>query len=297
MTRLHIETPGAKPLDEAVAEAFASFGCKPLGGASTDGWSKMSELQRCPYRYYLHYVLHASPVGAIPSAALGVGGLTHAALATHYARFLPEGYPGWQPGLPSAMAFLDAVRAAGCEFGVVQEVQRLVYGYLEFYDNEDIQPVAVEYGAGIPGVHTCRFDMLAWYEGGLWIWEHKTAKDETPDVIDSWWLDGEIMGEVYGWQLSKLDEVFGAPLAGVMINLLFKKRPPTFRRLQVVIPRPVLDDYAKHRGNWADLRRRFQMTGIWPKALQGCMSRYDRCAFWYHCRDVDASLLELPEEE
>lgn len=298
MARLFLGDPDAVPMDLALARSFAAFDCEPLGGQSGDGWSKIGDLQRCPYRYYLRHEIGAIPVGASSpsgSAALEIGGLTHALLALHYCRMLPAGYPGSRKNPPPPLDFLDRVQAAGADIHFVSEARRLFYGYLEHYGVEDIHPVAIEYQAGIPGVHTCRFDMLAWKDGQLWNVEHKTASAETADVMNSWWLDGEIIGEVYGWKLSGLDKVFGAPLAGVMINMLFKTKPVRYRRLEVVIPDNVLAQYEQDRRFWAASREHFRKTGYWPRALHGCMSRYDLCLFWDHCRDADANLIKIRE--
>jgi hypothetical protein len=302
MSRIHIATPNARTMNEVLALAFQSFNCAPLGGPSNDGWSKMSDFLRCPYRYYLRH-----EKGAIIKqdtltrghAGPEVGGLVHALLALHYCRLLPEGYPGWRANAPSPFDFLDRVQELGAELAFVNEARRLYWGYTEHYGAEGpeygFEPVAVEMGAGIEGIHTCRYDMLAWNQGALWIYEHKTAHAETADVLEGWWLDGEILGEVYGFQLSQLDEQFCGKLAGVVINLLFKTTPPKFRRLEIVFPQNIIDSYARDRHHWGQQREQYRRRGHWPRSLQGCMSRYDMCTFWAHCRDEDASLLQIRE--
>jgi hypothetical protein len=302
MARLHVQTPDAKPMEDALTLAFKSFDCEPLGGPSQDGWSKMYDFLRCPYRYYLRHEQNVviRPDALIKAApALGVGSLVHACLALHYCRLLPEGFPGWRANPPSPLDLLDKVQELGAEMAMVQEARRLYYGYAEHYGVEGpdygFEPVAVEYGAGIVGTHTCRYDMLAWNQGSLWIYEHKTAHAETQDVLEGWWLDGEIIGEVYGYQLSDLNKLFGGPLTGVIINLLIKTHPPKFRRLEIIFPQKVVDSFARDRQHWAQQREQYRRRGHWPRSLQGCMSRYDMCQFWAHCRDEDASLLQIRE--
>jgi len=174
MTMIHVQTPNAKSMDHAIAEAFAHFGCEPLGGPSKDGWSKTSDLQRCAYRYYLkHEAQVYIPTGAPTAPPLEIGGLFHALLALHYCRMLPEGYPGWRKNSPSPLDFLDYLRTCGAEAINVHEAARLYSAYAETYDNDDLIPVAVEMPAGIEGIHTCRYDLLAWHEGALWCVEHK----------------------------------------------------------------------------------------------------------------------------
>ncbi len=302
--RVHVNTPNARPMNDVVLDAFKRFNCEPLGGPSTNGWSRLADLQRCPYRYYLQHEVGAVAIDALdgnlvaPAPSLEIGGLLHVCLALHYGRRLPKGYPGWRENMPSPFDFLQACDELGAEIARIEEVRRLYYGYSEFYGpEEDIQPLAVEYGAGIPEVHTCRFDTLIWKDGAIWNLEHKTAMAETADVLESWWLDGEIIGQSYAWQLSDLTKVFGHPMAGTIINLCFKHRPPKYRRLEIVIPQKVIDTYVQDRAFWAMQKARFKQAGHWPRSLAGCVSRYNRCSFWSHCRDVDNSCLEIRPRE
>lgn len=299
---VQLETSTATPIDVAMHAAFAKLGIEPLGGPSPDGWSKLADLQRCAYRYYLKHergMTIAADVQPTSSGALEVGSLVHAAMAIHYGRRLPEGAPGWRRNMPSPFDYLEAVKACGGGSSFVSEALRLFSGYVEFYGYEaDVSPLAVEFGAGEVGRHTCRYDMLAHWDGGgvappgLWNFETKTASRESMDVLESWWLDGEILGQHYVYEFAKLADVFGAPLQGTVINLLIKTRPPRFRRIQIVLSRALLDTYAQDRLYWDAYQRTCRARGYWPRSLQGCMSRYGPCEFWAHCRDMDDSLLQ-----
>lgn len=272
-------------MDQAVARAFEQYGAPVLGGPSGDGWSKQADLQRCPYRYYLmHEKGVVLPGPTAPPLEIGI--LWHAALACHYHRLLPAGYPGYHPNTPSPDQLLDAVEAVGAELANVTAARRLVWGYLEHWPLDDVQPVALEYPAGVAGVHTCRYDMVGWHDDELWVFEHKSAAKETEDLMDAWFLDGEVLGEMYGWRLSQLDAVFGARLTGVIINIGFKSNPPRYRRLKVVVPEVVIRQYIRDRAFWNAERESYRATGYWPRKLQGCLSRYnDVCGFFPHCRD------------
>lgn len=284
MMRLHVATPNAVPMDVAVAKAFAQAGAPVLGGPSGDGWSKLADLQRCPYRYYLMHERKLVLPGPLPPP-LEIGILHHAVLACHYARLLPEGYPGYHPRTPPPMELIDMVEAAGAELSNVMTARRLLWGYLEYWPLDSVEPVAVEYQAGVEGIHTCRYDMVGWHDDELWIYEHKTASIETPELMDAWFLDGEVLGEMYGWKLSNLESVFGK-LAGVCINIAFKNTPPRYRRLKVVVPAAVQRAYERDRAYYNAERRRHRASGYWPRKLQGCLSRYnDVCGFFPHCRD------------
>jgi hypothetical protein len=284
--------------NEVISRALKRFGCSPPGGRSGDGWSGIAELQRCAYRYYLNNELQATPVGpgATMSTALQVGTYLHAFMAAHYIRFLPEGYPGWQKDFPGPMEFIDACANERVDVTAFEEAKRLMYGYLEHYSNEEIQPVAVEYEAGTPGIHTCRYDAVVWKDGGLWDLETKTMAPTTAsraDAFEGWYLDGEIVGQVYAWKLANLQEKFQAPLSGVIINALIKSRVPEYRRMEVVIPEKVVEAYARDRQFWGQQREHYRRSGYWPKSLWGCRGIYDRCGFFAHCRDEDANLIEI----
>jgi hypothetical protein len=292
--RVHIQTPNAKAMDVAIREVFAAFGIPPLGGQSADGWSKVSDFLRCPYRYFLRYELGAE----VPDAGNGgdpnleVGSLVHVGLAVHYASMLPQGAPGWHPNYPSPLDFLDAVEASGVELGHVVRARQLLYGYWEHYNPDNLEPLAIEVPAGIEGVHTSRFDMVARRDDGTWITEHKSSYRETEEVIEGWYLDGEVVGEVYSWRLANLSQKYG-PLAGVLINLLFKTNPPKFRRLEVPISSEVVEWYARDRAHWGSVRDHYRNIGYWPRKLTGCFSYNRFCGYRPHCRDGSPTLVEL----
>lgn len=295
---LQLDHTGILGASEVLERALKRFGCRPPGGASGDGWSGIAELQRCAYRYYLNHELRASLVGGMPATGgpLEIGTYVHAFMAAHYIRFMPEGYPGWQKNFPGPMELIDACEEEKYDIGALAEARRLIYGYLEHYSNEEIQPVAVEYEAGIRGVHTCRYDALVWKDGGLWDLETKTMAPSSAsrsDAFEGWYLDGEIVGQVYAWQLSGLAEKFGAPLSGVIINGLIKSKVPEYRRIEVVVPEKVVEAYARDRQFWAQQREHFRKSGHWPRSLWGCRSVYDRCHFFSHCRDEDHSLIQI----
>jgi hypothetical protein len=295
---MQVDKTGVLGVDEVLTRALKQFGCVPPGGRSGDGWSGISDLQRCAYRYYLRSELAAVPTGATfaTGGPLEIGSYTHAFMAAHYIRFLPEGYPGWQKGFPGPMELIEACEQERVDIAAFEEAKRLMYGYLEHYTADELQPVAVEYEAGIRGVHTCRYDALVWKDGGLWDLETKTMAPTTAsraDAFEGWYLDGEVVGQVYAWKLSQLQERFGAPLSGVIINGLIKSRVPEFRRIEVVVPEKVVEAYARDRQFWSQQREHFRRTGYWPKSLYGCRSVYDRCYYFAHCRDEDAELIQI----
>lgn len=284
---IQLTNPNAKSIEQCIREAYESFGVPPLGGASTDGWSKLADYQRCPYRYWL---LHEQPKTEATweqnhetPAALELGALFHSMLAMHYATFMVR---------PTPYALAERVAVLGGNTAIVDEAKRLYGAYFNQYGNvvdEEVRPLAVELGAGIEGIHTCRYDLLAERkDAGVWIIEHKTASSETRQVLEGWWLDGEILGEVYAYKLSGLDKIFG-PLVGVCVNITFKTKVPKFRRVEVVVTDDLVEAYARDIAWWKGSRSACKTTGVWPRKLQGCISKYDTCTFFDHCRNADAT--------
>lgn len=277
-----------KPIDQCLIEAYASFNVPPLGGASNDGWSKLSDYQRCPYRYYM---LHEAPKTAeapfyVAPESLEIGSLMHAMLAMHYMKGM-RGVTNY----PTAYALAERVRSLNASPGIVDECKRLYAAYANHYQNphdEGLQPLAVEYPAGVDGIHTCRYDMLAKRDGGVWNYETKTASRETREVTEGWWLDGEIIGQHYAYKLSGLDKLFG-PLIGTCINIIIKTQVPKFRRVEVVIPDDVLDAYIADSKFWRGQRDSMRAMRYFPRKLQGCIGRYSMCELWDHCRNADAT--------
>lgn len=309
---MRVQLPGVgKSIDAIVKEAFAYLGCKPWGGPSATGWSKQKDFQRCPRRYQLIHELGAVPALANIESTKGldIGAVGHVLLAAHYARYLPDdSYPGWQQNPPEPLAVLDALEKFGLAIELRAEVERLFSGYLEFYANETIQPCAVEMPAGDAKFHTSRFDLILYAQDGihdgLWIGEHKFLKSSTD--IEEYRLDGEVLGELLSFELSKLSEFFGMPVNGVCLNVIFKPTKtglPRYQRLWISPPYEVIKRYAEDRAYWLNsLMLCKRVGGIWPKALNGCTTKYRTCRFFNHCRDLDDGQIQLlgppkPSEE
>lgn len=276
----------SKPMELAIREAYESFGLQPLGGASEDGWSKLADLQRCPYRYKMLHetLLDVDEVAGPKPVALELGALYHTALALHYS-------VGTIAIAVTPFAFLERVRAVGGDGVIIDECKRLYSAYFDKYGNahnEGFAPLAIEFPAGIPGTHTCRFDMLAKHEGVTKNIEHKTASRETRDVLEGWWLDGEIIGQHYAYKLSGLEAKFG-PLFSTVVNLTIKTKEPKFRRIEVVISDEIIGRFASDRAWWNGHRDALRGGSYWPRKLQGCIGRYSNCELWDHCSNASAS--------
>jgi hypothetical protein len=271
-----------------------ALGCVCWGGPSENGWSRESDFQRCPYRYYLKWELGvAATTVASSSASQDIGTFEHVLLAAHYARMLPDArYPGFRANCPTPAQVIEALQVAGAEPVALAETERLWSSYLDYWGEDGWQPMAVEMPAGDPILHTSRYDLVVsvsdGIHDGIWIPEHKTASPSTD--FEQWDLHGEVLGEALSWEISKLDEVFG-PLSGICINVLVKSRVPTYRRIwQRINPELVLD-FAQHRALWQARINQSRKMNRWPKAHYGCMVKFDRCQFWDHCCTLSNSFL------
>jgi PD-(D/E)XK nuclease superfamily len=285
---------GFKAGDRVLTEAFALLGCPRLGGISEDGWSKLSDFLRCPYRYYLKRERHLRPAIASESTeALDTGSFTHALLALHYAAGLPgPEYPGFIPNCPTPAQLLAVLPQVGADPMALATATGLWDGYLDKWYGDGWTPMAVEMGTGTEGVHTSRFDLVLHVEDGIhdgfWIGEHKALSPRAD--VEAYELDGEILGEMLAWRASNLDEVFGE-LRGVCINALIKSKVPAYRRLWIKVDWKLVDDFAASRRFWASDIITCRKIHVWPKSHFGCRAHFEKCWYWEHCRTLDFAVL------
>lgn len=297
VTRVQVPL-GLKPAEQVLNEAFQLLGCEPWGGPSQNGWSKVSDYLRCPYRYYLKHLVEARAQGvAAASAAQDIGSFVHAILAAHYASFLvDERYPGFRPRCPSVENLIVALKTCGAEPLALGKAEHLWWPYLDRWAEDGFGPLAVEMPVGDPELHTSRYDLvvdvLDGLHDGVWICEHKTLSPSTD--VEIYQLDGEILGECLSWRLSHLDDMFG-PLLGVCLNVLVKSATPTYRRLWWPVNWDLVNDFGRNRMHWQATINARTKQNIFPKSHYGCAARFDRCLFWDHCSTLSPSFLTLED--
>lgn len=302
--RVQLPKGFGKSVDSIIAEACRSLGLEPWGGASKSGWSKQGDFQRCPRRYQLRHEIGAAPaVVGVAAPGLDIGSVGHVLLAANYARDLPDDrYPGWRPVTVDPFTLLTAIVDCGLPQADGAVVEQCMAGYLEHWGNEAFGVMAVEMQAGDAQFHTSRYDMVAVVEDGrhdgLWVVEHKFLSPRTD--IEEYRMHGEILGEVLSFHLSKLDEVFGMPLEGVCLNVIFKPTKtalPRYQRLWIQPTVEALERYAQDREYWIRAMAECKRMQIWPRALQGCKTFHGLCRFFKHCMNLDDGQLILPERE
>ncbi len=283
-----------------LADAFKALGIERWGGASDNGWSKISDLLRCPYRYYLKHVKGLqSPSVTDGSTAMEIGSYAHAALAAYYAAQLPDDrYPGFRVACPTPEAVLDALGAAGAEAEALFKAREVWAGYVDFHGDDGVTAMGVEVPAGNIDLHTCRYDLIADVQDGchdgVWAFDHKVVSKRTD--LELYLLDGEIMGEALCWDLSGLAETFG-PITGVCINALIKepaRGQPPYARRWFPLNEDLIRDFGSNRIFWQSQLAMYKKLGRFPKSHYGCPGRYygtDVCQFWDHCATLDPSKL------
>lgn len=304
---MYVQLSASASADIVLARACRTLGIPVLGGGTEAGWSRKADLQRCPYRFFLKYVAEAAPVGtgADRGQAMDIGSYTHAALGLHYARALPSAlYPGYIENAPDPDLLLTTALDCGGSALSIQGARMLYEGYIEHYGVDIFAPTAVEMLVGDPNLHTARYDLVAYVDEGfypgLWIVEHKTMSQQSD--MDIWANHGEILGEMLAWRLDNLEATFGAPLAGVCINMLIKGKVPRFQREWIPLKHDVVRVFEKDQQHWQKIRELYQKSKYWPRAQYGCLSRYEKCCFWEHCSTMDSNLLipvelaSVPEE-
>lgn len=275
-------------IEKAVGQVFEEKGVPRLGGISSgSGWSNVSLFQRCPYAWKRRYIeplkieFFGIETEILP---LAVGILIHTYLAIYYQRMIVPGYPITPEDVN------QRVRELGCNPEVFLEAWRLFVGYRLFYQNENIQPLAVEFDLRDPRTnHSCRYDLIAYFPEerpgmlpGTYFVEHKSAARFTADVLEGWIGDGEVLGQVDLWDRLHLDRRFG-PLRGGVINLLGKQKTAEFHRTIVAPTGWAIDQHRSDLRRWNGLIQLAKSTDSFPRTRNNCIGRYGRCSNWTHC--------------
>jgi len=271
-------------VEDALIEIFGKAGIPRLGGVSTGrGWSSISTYQRCPLAWRYKYVEQRKPWILTESPALAIGTLVHVFLAAYYQQMLDSSYP------LSPEHIYDAVRRiANPEF--TGEAWRLYSAYRMFYTDDAFHPLAIEHDLKDPRTgDSCRYDLIAFFPesiagrpAGTYVIEHKTVSAFSADNLEGWVCDGEVIGQIALWKKLGLDLRFGE-LQGVLVNLLGKQKDPQFHRTYVAPTSWQIQTHLDDLRRWEGLLQLSLATNNFPRARQGCLSRYGRCGFWDLC--------------
>lgn len=282
------------PVDIAIFDVFDKAGLLRLGGTSgTEGWSSVSEYQRCPYSWARSHVPGFKPPahqGMPVEEAYGkaVGSVVHTLLAVYYQRKITPSYP------LSPKLFFEALRARSIDIRVLQEAWRLYTAHAIYYRQETIKPLWPERLFISPtSRRSCRVDLGVLelngdygHPAGLWLMDHKTAQRFDDTTLTGWYNDGgtiqqaDIFQEC--WEQDPELQKLG-PLQGVIISLIGRQKDPDFHRVYVRPDEFQVKDHRQEVVYWQAQRNLALATGHFPRARSGCITRYGKCPHWDHC--------------
>ena len=269
-------------------------------GASPTGSTFYKTLFTCPREFALKYIVGFSP--AKLGEALAIGWLFHHLLEVYYRSIMAYQrrsnakatsddflYGGHKAAMHAAYTALAPVADADGYKEIYETAHRLITGYFERYDHLDKwRIIAVEETIIYDGRfgYSARLDLIVedFDLQGMVIVEHKTTKMLSADLLDSYQLDIQILGQK--WLVSKcIDLKRLPPFKGILINLATKHKTPQFVRHNVDPSRLHLDAFTTSIKAWTKLRPIYGRIG-WPQALGHCSGAargYSRCQFYELC--------------
>jgi hypothetical protein len=245
-----------------------------LGGPTINGNSKWADFTRCPYRYYLKHVEGLDSV--LLSDPLEIGGALHELLAIYY-----------EDGVGAAFDLLKKIE--GVTPAVGAETRRLFEAWLKFYGPKaprDLRFVTIATELPLkqdkPFPYSARIDHIITKDDQVWIVEHKTSSARFVDLVKSYRMDSQLIGQVYLWNKSKYVKQFGR-CVGVVVDLIVKTREIGCFWEQVVIDDKMVEAFERDMGHIAFERELCERSKYWPRKRHNC-SKYNRlCSFFDYC--------------
>ena len=136
--------------------------------------------------------------------------------------------------------------------------------------------------------YSARLDLVIerWDIGdpALWVVEHKSAKFLNEDLLSSYQLDMQILGQV--WLVKNcVDLSQYSPFKGVIVNIATKHATPKFERLEVCPSEDHLLEFERSTQQWGLMNEVHIALGH-PRALGSCsgaLRGYSRCAYYDCC--------------
>ena len=296
MAKVKLTTSSTTPRTRSIFEILNV----PNSGASPTGSTFYKTLFTCPREFALKYVVGFEPQKV--NEALTTGWLFHHLLEVYYREvqlfqrtcnakatsddFLYGGHKG---AMRQAYAALAPLADADGYKEIYETAHRLITGYFERYDHLDKWRIlAVEetiiYQAGFG--YSARLDLIVedFDIGGMIVCEHKSAKMISADLLDSYQLDLQILGQK--WLVNRcLDLRKLPPFKGVLVNIGTKHKTPQFVRHHVDPSRHHLNAFVRSIKSWTGMRNVYAKAG-WPQALGHCSGYargYSRCQFYEIC--------------
>lgn len=282
------------PVDVALHDIFLQASVPPLGGTSgVEGWSSISEYQRCPYSWARSHVpgFAPPPHQGVPMSdrmGKGAGSVVHALLAVHYQLKITPRYP------LTPKKVIEGLHARSINNAILDEAKRLFSAYSIYYRTESLQPLWPERLFISPtSRRSCRVDLGVLetngehgHPEGLYLMDHKTAQRFDDVTLTGWHNDGGIIqqADIFQecWAQDKELQKHG-PLRGVIVNLIGKQKEPDFHRAFVHPDYFQVDAHRQEAPYWQAARNLALATRHFPRARAGCKTQFGKCSHWDHC--------------
>lgn len=275
----------------------------PNPGPSSRGSTYYKKLLACPREHALYAEVGLRP--QVLSEALTIGVLFHQALQEYYmvgfdyqrehlatnTKRTDDFYWAWhKEGMRAAYAVVDKIAGQPDYEKEYKKLMDLLDAYFQQYHRQDRWEIlAVEETLEWHGkfVYTSRLDLIVFdrAQGGMFIVEHKTASSLGDDLLDSYEMDWQVLGQV--WLFNRcVDLSKYPPFLGVYINLITKHTEPRMVRFPVNPSPAHLRDFERNFTHWLHMRRAAAQAG-WPKSLGACSGYargYAKCDYYSLCQ-------------
>jgi hypothetical protein len=169
-----------------------------------------------------------------------------------------------------------------------ETVERMLAGYFEYYTNDKWDIVAVEetliYQDDFD--YSARLDLILHdkKDSGIWLGEHKSARMISAELMESYQLDLQILGQVWLFK-NCVDLSQYPPFRGVRVNIITKHETPQFTRVDVCPSQAHLDAFEDSIRAWNQLKVEYARRG-WPQSLGHCSGYargYGQCPNYSLC--------------
>ena len=264
----------------------------PDHGPSARGSSYYKLELACPREFALSTIAGLAPEH--PSDPLSTGLLFHLSLERYYQAIQKHGVgrEGRRIGAAAAISIYEALQNEPGYGSIFEETKAIIDGYLDEYDRDEpweILAVEETLEYAIQGFeYTTRLDLLVrdTQRGGVYVVEHKSARSITPDLLDNYEMDLQVLGQI--WLVERvLDLSKYGKFRGTLINIATKHSPPRFHRHEVNPSPAHLRAFEQALQSYIRLKQDYAREN-WPRALGHCSGYargYGKCQFYSLCHD------------
>jgi hypothetical protein len=222
----------------------------------------------------LKHVKHLDGDGL--SDALEIGGALHELIAIYYTESLEKAF--------ELLGEIQRVTpVVGCE------VRRLFESWIKFYgpgQPRDLRHFTVAVEAPLeqvkPFPYSARIDHVICKKDGVWIVEHKTSGARYVDLVKSYQMDSQLVGQVYLWNKSSFAKQFGQ-CVGVAVDMIVKTKEVACYWEEISIGKDLTRTWERDMTAITFEREICEHSQIWPKKRHNC-SKYNKlCVFFDYC--------------